>query len=383
MNEKRGEIGALRLLVILALLAGGGMVHVLAQTGGDGPDCVSSIEAIRQDADHDAPLYERYRDIRVVDIHNHDASEMGAGVAILVSRRLAQWDRYNIDQTALFGSISEPAAIATDRLAFEVFRDYPDRVYPFFAGVPVYEDEGLAIVQENLEAGYFGIGELAAASTYSPVVSNLAWKADHPNDGHLPEIYAMAGRYGVPVLLHIDPPNGFPIAMLELALEENPDTIFIFAHANAYNDPASIAALLEAHDNLWIDFFAGFTAYNADSDHALEDFVPLIEQHPDRFLVGTDSGYGIGYAYAAAAIYELLDLLTPETACRVAAQNAVTMMESQPPTEAQLARIEELAGLLDEDVPDMQDLNKLMAHELVFTLEARYDGETAGASAAE
>ena len=43
----------------------------------------------------------------------------------------------------------------------------------------------------NLEKGYYGIGEIVGASTYSPETSRLAWKAEDPNAGHLPEIYQL------------------------------------------------------------------------------------------------------------------------------------------------------------------------------------------------
>ena len=249
------------------------------------------------------------------------------------------------------------------------FQSYPDRVYPFFAAVPIYEAEGLDRVRENLEKGYFGIGEIVGASTQSPMTSQLEWKSEHPNDGNLPEIYDLCAEYRVPILLHIDPPEGFPIQMLEEALTQHPDTVFVFAHANAYNTPQNIEALVSAYPNLYVDFFAGFTAYNPDSTYGLEDFVAVIEGYPDQFLVGTDSGYGVGYDSAALATYELLDLLTAETACKVSHQNIARILETQLPTESQIARIKELSKLAGES--GTQRLNKRMAHELLFELEAQ------------
>ncbi|WP_156043376.1 hypothetical protein [Paenibacillus sp. UNC451MF] len=103
---------------------------------------------------------------------------------------------------------------------------YPDKFYPFFSGFPMYDEEAIAIVKAKLEKGYYGIGESVAASTYSPLTSQLQWKSLHPMDGNLPAIYELCATYKVPILLHIDPPFGEPITKLEDALRTYPDTIF-------------------------------------------------------------------------------------------------------------------------------------------------------------
>jgi hypothetical protein len=186
----------------------------------------------------------------------------------------------------------------------ELYQGLPDYIYPSFAGFPIYEEAGVTYVKERLEQGYLNIGEIAAASTYSPVVSVLEWKSEHPNDGYLPQIYELAAEYLTPILLHIDPTNGMPILYLEEALEQHRDTSTIFSYANAYNPPSNIEALLAKHPNLYIDFFAGFTAYSRDSTNVLQDFVPVIEQYPDRFMLSTDSGYGLSRHEAAQGLYE-------------------------------------------------------------------------------
>jgi len=325
-------------------------------------DCVAEIIAIRDEAASARPLYERYQDLRVIDIHNHGA----AGIPWIT---LKLQEKYFIDRTVLFGAISEPSAIDTDRKAFETYSRYPDEVYPFFAGIPLRDQTGITMTVTNLEQGYLGIGEIVAASTYSPMTSRLPWKAQHPNDGILPEIYRLSAKYSAPVLLHIDPPVGAPIRKLEQALSENPQAIIIFGHANAYNAPGNIEKLVSQYPNLIIDFFAGFTADNPESTHELADFVPVIEKYPDQFMVSTDSGYGVGQKQALQAIYELLDLLTPETACKVSHQNIERIIEMQMPTATQIARIEALSRQVGEG--GMRKLNKRMASELIFELEGR------------
>jgi hypothetical protein len=65
--------------------------------------------------------------------------------------------------------------------------------------------------------------------------------------------------------------------------------------------------LLKKHKNLYMDFFAGLTAYNPGSGYTLDDYVPLIMEYADRFLVGSDSGYDVGYDKAYKVVYELFD----------------------------------------------------------------------------
>lgn len=323
-------------------------------------DCAAKIETLRQETASTRSLPERYQDVRVIDIHNH-------GVAANPWNPIKLQEKYFIDRTVLFGNISEPAAVDTDQKAYTIYSQHVDRVYPFFAGIPLRDESGIAMAESNLEKGYLGIGEIVAASTYSPIASRLPWKAEHPNDGILPELYQLSAKYGVPVLLHIDPPMGEPIQKLEQALKENPQAIIIFGHANAYNTPANIEKLVSLHPNLYIDIFAGFTAYNPDSANELADFVPLIEKYPGQFMVSTDSGYGVGQAKAIEAIYELLDLLTPETACQVSHQNMERIIESQLPTKMQIAQIGALSSQAGRQ--GMQRLNKRMANELVFELQ--------------
>jgi len=318
---------------------------------------VQLIENLRKNKDPDKELYEVYRDLTVIDIHNHDAANPNA---------INKWGQFGIDRIVLFGDISEPSAVITDKLAWAQYRKEPTRVYPSFAGFPIYKDEGLAIVQQNLENGYLNIGEVAAASTYSPVVSKVAWKADHPNDGNLPKIYDLAAKYRVPILLHIDPPNGEPILRLEEALDQHPDTNIIFGHANAYNSPENIESLLAKHPNLYIDFFAAFTAYNSESANTFADFVPVIEKYPDRFMLSTDSGYGLTTEQAASALYEIIDLLSPETALKIAYRNYERLIELQPPTDSQIQTIKTLSAQAGKY--ETYRLNKRMANELIFKL---------------
>lgn len=306
-------------------------------------------------------LVAEYGDLGLTDVHNHDASS-GA-----YARMLPTWERDAVSRVVLFGDVSEPSAIYTDQVAWNAYTENPDRFVPYFSGFDLHDDSSLEDVRKLLEQGYFGVGEIAAASTNSPVVSRVAWKANDPMDGYLPQIYELCAEYKAPILLHIDPPFGEPVDKLEQALDAYPDTIFIFGHINAYNSPENIEALMDKHPNLYADFFAGFTDLSPDSGNKLEDFVPVIKKYPDRFLLSTDSGYGLASEEGAIeSMYRLLDLLgDPDIARRVAHDNYDAILQAEPATKTQLEAIRKLK-LTGDRAPDLAHLSKVEAGRILI-----------------
>lgn len=316
-------------------------------------------------------LFEKYKHLNIIDVHNHDADYYRE------TRSFEIWSKYYIDKTVLFGAISEPAAIQSDRLSFEAYTAYPDRVIPFFSGFPMYDCAGIDIVKDNLEKGYYGIGETVAASTFSPLTSKLEWKAQHPMDGNLPEIYRLCAEYEVPILLHIDPPFGEVIDKLEEALEMFPDTMIIFAHANVFNPPENIKKLLVKHRNLFVDFFAGFTAYDPNNIYPLEDYIPLILEFPSQFLLSTDSAtaQNLDYEKAINAMYEVIDLCNDERIGElIASKNFMAMIEKQKATQTQLTIIDANREKILEQY-EIELLNKRMANELIIKYKLGFSEE--------
>lgn len=306
-------------------------------------------------------LVAQYRDLGLTDTHNHDASD-GAYAAMLPT-----WERDAVSRVVLFGDVSEPSAMYTDEVAWDAYTANPARFVPYFSGFDLHDKSSLEQVRKMLERGYFGLGEIAAASMYSPVVSKVAWKANDPMDGYLPQIYELCAEYKAPILLHIDPPNGYAVDQLEQALNAYPDTTFIFGHINAYNSPDHVEALLTAHSNLYADFFAGFTELSPDSDYKLEDFIPVMKKFPDRFLLSTDSGYGLESEEAAiGSMYRVLDLLDdPDVARRIAHDNYDALLRAEPATKTQLEAIRKL-GLTGDRAPDLGRLSKLEAGKILI-----------------
>ncbi|MFF2890274.1 amidohydrolase family protein [Paenibacillus sp. NPDC057967] len=360
-------------VVVAAMIFGG---RVMAPGGDEAAPVADQLPDLQQAAQSPEPsaevpkeksleeLVQAYRDLQLMDAHNHNA----AGGKYL--SMIPKWDASGVDRIVLFGAVSEPAAEATDETAWKAYQNHPERFIPFTSGINLLEQSGLDKLRENLEQGYFGLGEIAAASQHSPVLAQVEWKTEHPMDGILPDIYALCAEYQAPVLLHIDPLNGMPVTKLKEALAAYPDTTFILAHANAFNSPANIESWLEAYPNLYADFFAGFTVFNPESANVLEDFIPVIRKFQDRFVLSTDSGFGLNSEeQAIEAMYHLIDKLDDrELAERIAYSNMNGLIERQPATRTQLEQIRALGGEGDSGL-DLATLSKREAGEwLIRTL---------------
>lgn len=305
---------------------------------------------------------QQYKDIKLIDAHNHSASNRAYDWKLDMI-----WDKYGVDRIVLFGNVSEPSAVGTDKITWKAYQQYPERFIPFASGIHLLEPSGLKAAKDYLEQGYFGLGELAIASTYSEALAHSIWKTEHPMDGILPDLYALCAEYKAPILMHIDPPQGIPMLKLEEAAKKYPDTIFIFAHANAYNSPENVRSLLREHPNVYADFFAGFTAFNPSSAYKLEDFVPIIKEFPDRFLLSTDSGYGLtSEENAIQAMYMLLDALDdPELINKIAFGNIERLIRDQPITRSQLAAVRQLENRTGKKY-DTANLSKEEASKLLL-----------------
>lgn len=269
-----------------------------------------------------ASIARPYYDLTVIDVHNHDASDHKYRTSSTI------WNSFAIDRVVLFGDISEQSAQTTDSYAMDAYRYNSARIIPFMAGINIFDTTCFQYIKTRFATGTCGIGEVVAETHYSPILTNLPWKGKHALDGYFPQIYEVCAQYDKPILLHIDPPSGSAIDSLLVASKRFPQTTFILGHANAYNSPSGIERILKASDNIYIDFFAGFTAYNAASEYTLADYVPLITQYPNRFMMGSDSGYEVGYVKSYTAMYELFNLLPRDVVTKIAGQNYLDITRS-------------------------------------------------------
>jgi predicted TIM-barrel fold metal-dependent hydrolase len=145
------------------------------------------------------------------------------------------------------------------------------------------------------------------------------------DDPGLDPLFEAAGRLGLPVAIHTGDPKAFwlppapgnerfdelsvhprwsfygaPVtweqlyAQFERRVARHPNTIFIGVHfGNDPEDPARVAAMLDAHPNLYIDTAARLPEIGRrDANHDAARMRAFFLKYQDRILFGTDTGVG-------------------------------------------------------------------------------------------
>lgn len=160
--------------------------------------------------------------------------------------------RHEPDRPPTFSSLHDDWVLAAAEL-------YPDVIIPTLNGFDPADPAAVSYVREQLETGLWKmIGELD--------LRNKVKKNKIPADDPVPmEIFALAGEYGVPVMIHYDFEYGTAsrsegVAELEMALDGNPKTNFIYAH----NCGSEIATLMKVHANLYCEQEGGLVSNDVD-----------------------------------------------------------------------------------------------------------------------
>jgi hypothetical protein len=142
----------------------------------------------------------------------------------------------------------------TSAAAVRVF-SMPDTV-TVSGGVKTYTATSVAAVVDELNAGAAGIVEMKLHHSGPPhLAANIA-----ANQATAMEIYALAAERFVPVTIHFETRDksaptvdiASRLAELSDALDTYPGANFIWAHAGD-TGPATVRALIEGHDNLYVD----------------------------------------------------------------------------------------------------------------------------------
>ncbi|MDF9839043.1 MULTISPECIES: hypothetical protein [unclassified Paenibacillus] len=92
----------------------------------------------------------------------------------------------------------------------------------------------------------------------------------------------------------------------------------------------------------------------------------MIKKYADRFMLSTDSGYGLdgGEWKAIEAMYRMLYLIDdPETARKISRDNLMSLIQAQPATETQLKAVSELEKSTGKSYGD--NLSKLEAGKIL------------------
>ena len=218
---------------------------------------------------------------------------------------------------------------------------HPGRFIPFAsispertAYRPLWErdDEALLGQLDALLAGgeYRGIGEISSAHFPSPGFGETDFS---PTGAMTRGILALARKHRVPVMLHVEVTR---LAELSQLLEAFPEVPVIWAHGG-YTPLYLARRLLQRHPNLHYELSARTWAEHPRSpDYTIlkdgravwPQWLALIEEQPQRFLVGTDASgrSAASDAMKFESVQNLLRQLSPRARALVGRENVLRLV---------------------------------------------------------
>jgi predicted TIM-barrel fold metal-dependent hydrolase len=182
-----------------------------------------------------------------------------------------------------------------------------------------------------------GIGEIL--TRHDDLTALTYGEQARANHVALDPVYAYAAEHDMPVTIHSDISSVWerePIYLheLEAAVKSHSKTRFIWAHAGISRRvrvPTLIPELrrmLKTYSNLWIDLsWVVFPDDVAPGGKPNKAWVALVEEFPERFMIGTDLiGHFDSYEATITRYYVLLDALPKATARLVARENFLNIL---------------------------------------------------------
>lgn len=237
-----------------------------------------------------------------------------------------------------------------DSIALDYAAKYPDRFIPFLGlweiQVQIRDDGAwawnlqsprimayLVKLEGELQSGKArGIGELYPnnMNSHPPAFPGTRYPVDSPL---MRRLWAFSAQYGVPLSVHLEA-DGSSVAGMERLLDVTPQGIFIWAHTGFFAEPPLLKRLFQQHPALfcelsWRDERTIKTGWRlplpiSEGGQLRPIWKDLLEEFPERFVIGTDVNPPSIIEYATLIQYwrKILSQLTPETAEKLAHKNA-------------------------------------------------------------
>ncbi|MGA8100491.1 MAG: amidohydrolase family protein [Candidatus Cybelea sp.] len=261
-----------------------------------------------------------------------------------VCKKWSSWDpvepKYYLDDDSRLYPYS-----ATDVLVYEQVMSLPEgerqRFHPFICGFDPTDRNAVDHVKRMLALFpnfWHGIGEVFAR--HGELTALMYGEPGRANHVALDPVYELAADLDMPVSVHSDVTSIWetqnPIYLTEIteALRKHPQTKFVWCHAGVSRRLVvpthvhELRRLLTAHKKLYVDL--SWVVYD---DHLVlngqprGDWLELVEQFPDRFMIGSDViASTTSYVSTMTRYYVILDALKPETAKRVARTNFLDIL---------------------------------------------------------
>ncbi len=236
----------------------------------------------------------------VIDVHTHTCRgrwSMGNAITMSADQMVNRMDKMGVDMSVLL-PLESPESFPEYFLTAEALEDwkkYPERFIPFGVIDPRHATNQRELLGKMVAAGIMGFGE---HKNSLPI-----------DDPRSIELFAMAGEFDLPVMLHLDlnlcmDEDGQPA--LEKVLKTCPNTVFMghgpawwgeisadYRRADRVGYPkgkvtpgGSTERLLQEYPNMYADLSAG-SGFNAISRDP--DFTPgFIERNWQKLMLGTD-----------------------------------------------------------------------------------------------
>jgi predicted TIM-barrel fold metal-dependent hydrolase len=149
-------------------------------------------------------------------------------------------------------------------------------------------------------------------------------------------MYQLAAKYGGFVAMHMEADRD-SLQQVDTLASIEPRATVILSHCGVWADAGTIRPLMDKHPNIYCDLAwrsppvvrgpqaAVRTVF--DETGVKREWLDLIEQKPDRFMIGTDA-YCCDYSQAIDSFRKgLLPWLSPATLRKVAYENAQRLMK--------------------------------------------------------
>ncbi|BAF71836.1 5-oxoprolinase (ATP-hydrolysing) [Sulfurovum sp. NBC37-1] len=182
-----------------------------------------------------------------------------------------------------------------------------------------------------------GIGEIL--TRHDDLTALTYGEQARANHIALDAVYDFAAEHDLPVTIHSDISSVWvhkPLYLEEMeeAVKNHPKTRIVWAHAGASrrivvpNLASIMGRMLKTYPNLWIDLsWVVYPNYVAPHGKPSKEWVALVEEFPDRFMIGTDNiGHYDNYEQTIKRYYVFLDALSPKTARLVAEKNFLSIL---------------------------------------------------------
>lgn len=248
---------------------------------------------------------------------------------------------------------------ATDVVVAAALKELDDeqrsRFHPFLSGFNPNDKNADAHIRRmlDLDPGLWqGLGEVF--TRHDDVTALTEGDTPRANNEALTRVYHLAAEFDLPVMLHSNitskrERNPLYLTELEEALRNHPHTRFIWAHAGTSMELhrhqekldfllPTVKRLLTDYPNLYIDLsWTMLRPYLLDKAGKPDTgWVSLIEQHPTRFMIGSDVvGRFDGLGEGMRAFDPFLDALPADIARQVARDNFLAVLPRKRQSELQ------------------------------------------------